>query len=478
MSKARQGSTITWWLLGSLLFTALYYYGAWQQSTKINTNMDSTDQSAYMIYSLNMVNSNYTYIGERSRMPVYPFLQALFYQPDMSLQEFFEQGKWLNLALSILLLYGLLLILIQWFPPAHATGMTLVTAFSVFIYKAPYFQAELLYYFVSFCAFVLMWRFLVKPHWQLAIVVGLVSALAHLTKASILPGLLLFLFFSLLQIIWFSYRQRAAESALAGVALSPLQCSVVPVNRLLRFSCNGDSRRHLISWLLIVLVFLGALSPYLYNSKRVFGAYFFNVNSAYFMWYDSWAEARETEVYRWHISTFDLEGFDSRPNLPPELLPGPQKYVREHTVRQMADRLITGVRAIAWVAINSYGYFTYLFLYTVFGATAMVLHSRRAREKVRRNFFVLLFFASYFMVYLLLYAWYTPIDVGNRFTLSLFLPYLFAVSLPIAAFYEEHPVVKVAGLEVKLLNLVLFSVFAVDLYFTLTSRVGTMYGGS
>jgi hypothetical protein len=136
------------------------------------------------------------------------------------------------------------------------------------------------------------------------------------------------------------------------------------------------------------------------------------------------------------------------------------------------------LRAIVWVAINSYGYFKYLFLYTVFALTAALLHRQQTVAALRRHIFAIAYFATYFAAYLLLYAWYTPIDVGNRFTLSLFLPYLFVVSLPIAAFYKEHPPVKAFGYEVKLLNLILLSIFAIDLYLTLTSRVGTMYGGS
>jgi hypothetical protein len=57
-----------------LLIIFLYVYGARQQLENININMDSNDQSAYMEYSQKMVESNYTFIGGRNRMPVYPFI--------------------------------------------------------------------------------------------------------------------------------------------------------------------------------------------------------------------------------------------------------------------------------------------------------------------------------------------------------------------------------------------------------------------
>ena len=33
------------------------------------------------------------------------------------------------------------------------------------------------------------------------------------------------------------------------------------------------------------------LGPYLSTSKRVFGQYFYNVNSTFYMWYDDWPHA-------------------------------------------------------------------------------------------------------------------------------------------------------------------------------------------
>ena len=56
----------------------LYWHGAVVQLTKVNTDLTSTDQSAYMHYTRQMYDSNYTFIGGRNRMPAYPFLQSLF----------------------------------------------------------------------------------------------------------------------------------------------------------------------------------------------------------------------------------------------------------------------------------------------------------------------------------------------------------------------------------------------------------------
>ena len=63
-------------LLVVLIIGIAYWKGATEQLTLVNTRMKATDQSAYMDYARNMVESDYTFVGGRNRMPVYPFLQS------------------------------------------------------------------------------------------------------------------------------------------------------------------------------------------------------------------------------------------------------------------------------------------------------------------------------------------------------------------------------------------------------------------
>ncbi len=62
---------------------------------------------------------------------------------------------------------------------------------TVFAYKAPYFQCETLFYGLTLGLFVLVLRLLQRPHLLTTVLVGSVGALAHLTKASILPTIVL-----------------------------------------------------------------------------------------------------------------------------------------------------------------------------------------------------------------------------------------------------------------------------------------------
>ena len=133
-------------------------------------------------------------------MPVYPFLQSLFYDTDMTDEQFFTEGKYRNLLLSVVLLTVIGVILANSFGLSHSVILTLITTFTVFMFKAGYFQTEVLFYFLSIVCFLLFWHLLRNPsQWRLAVHTGVVVGITHLTKASILPALLLFL---LVRLTW------------------------------------------------------------------------------------------------------------------------------------------------------------------------------------------------------------------------------------------------------------------------------------
>ena len=245
-----------------LIIAGLYWYGAVEQLARVNTNMNSTDQDAYMAYTRSLYKSNYTFIGGRNRMPVYPSLQSLFYRPDMTDEAFFTRGKYINLVLSLGLLAGLAFVFRQFFSWFHSLNLLLIVAFTVFIFKAGYFQAELLFYFVNFCLFLLMWRFLQRKSWRLAILTGIVAGLAHLTKASILPGLVIFIVLAGVKRGWVTLRSRhSSEDAIPTKFIhSPL-----------------------FGVLLVGAFFLITVFPYINTSKRVFGHYFYNVTTTFYI---------------------------------------------------------------------------------------------------------------------------------------------------------------------------------------------------
>jgi len=186
----------------ALLALCLYLYAASIQLYHVNTDPERSDQGSYMGYAIKLKESGYTYVGERNRMPLFPILSSALYREGMSEEEFFVRGKWFNVGLSVALL-GLLLAVFRRDLSAHGAANLLgIVAFTLFVFKAPCFQGELLYYALSFTAFWLLSRLLVRPRPLLGLLAGVVLAAAQYTKASALPGLVFFLTIALVSHIW------------------------------------------------------------------------------------------------------------------------------------------------------------------------------------------------------------------------------------------------------------------------------------
>jgi hypothetical protein len=438
-------------ILVTVILAGLYWYGASLQMTHVNTNMGEVDQSAYMRYASDLYKSGYTYIGNRNRMPVYPFLQSLFYNSTLQSETFFQQGKLRNLILSVVILAVVAVIFFRNFNKLQAFTAILIIAFTVFIFKAGWFQAELLFYFLNFILFYLLWRLLQRPTYLLAIFTGVIAGVAHLTKASILPGLVIWLVVAGLQRLWILFRNRRQAGESAVTFLSKSRLAVVP---------------------LVGVVFLATVFPYIQTSKRVFGNYFYNVNSTFYVWYDSWKEA--TNGTKAHG---DRVGW---PDMPADQIPSMSKYLREHSLKQIGSRFVHGAQAVMDQVVHSYGYFKYIAFYTVLLLLASAWQWKRAWKLIQANLFLILFAVIYFGAYFLLYFWYAPIVSGNRLILAQFIPLLFAVTAGLQTLLGDRHI-KISGSQISALtaiNLVVFCILAVDIFFILTTRVGHMIGGT
>lgn len=435
----------------AIFFAVLYWNGAKMQLMWINTNMGATDQSAYMEFAWRMYESGYTYLGGYNRTPFYPFLQSLFYHPGLSDELFFEQGKYRNLFLSYGILFSLFFIFRHYFSWLQAFTLTAITAFTIFIFKAGFFQTELLYYFINFILFSLMWRLIQQLSWRFAILTGIVAGLAHLTKASVLPGLLLFIALAMIKWTWVLYQERKASNVNNEEYLSWTQLLMIP---------------------LVGILFLMVISPYIVNSKRVFGHYFYNVNSTFYMWYDSWEEA--TAGTKAHG---DRVGW---PDMPSEDIPSMGKYLQEHTTTQIITRFLRGGWDMFADAGTSYGYAKYVLLYLFICALAIYRFRDRAYLTVKENSFLSLFLVLYFAGYLTLYAWYYPIVKGNRLILSQFLPFMFTLAMGLSILLRTSYVriKRYSILEINVVHLFLLLMLTVDIHYVLLDRVATMYGGN
>ncbi len=438
-------------IVAVLAVVSLYLYGAMQQVTRVNLDMDSVDQSAYLEYAAHMIETDYAHVGTRNRMPVYPFLQSLFYDPVLSDQAAFMRAKIVNVVLSLALLTGLATIfLISFGRSLQSVNLLLVVMFTIFVFKAGWVQVELLFYFLNFCLFLMLWRLLSNPGYGVAVMAGVVAGVAHLSKASVLPGLVIFLLFMTGQFVWTAFRTRQ-DAPGAWSRPSP--------------------SRWLIAALLVGSAFLITVFPYISTSKRVFGQYFYNVNSTFYMWYDSWDEVeRGTRAYG------DRDGW---PQMPADQIPSLSKYLREHTRSEIVERVQQGAVSLVKSMSGSYGYFKYLAVYVGMLVAAALWQRLLARQLIAMNALRLGFVSAYVIVYFLLYAWFGRISDGNRLMLAQCLPLFYLCATGTNALLRRAQLSfgkrGIAALTVS--QLAMLGVIVVDIFIILTGRVRTMVGG-
>ena len=439
-------------ILIAILAAAAWFYwqGAVKQLEFVNTDLTTTDQDAYMDYARKLAESGYTFAGERNRMPIYPFLQSLFYSPGMTVDEYFSTGKYNNLVLSLILLGATGIILFYIFSWLHALVLLFIFAFTLFIFKAGFFQAELLFYFLNLCLFLLLLRLIQKPAWPLAVLAGITGGLAHLTKASILPGLVIFMGVMGVKAGWTFYRSRRQEYP---------------------HEPTRNGLHELLILLVVGLSFLVTVFPYIRSSKQIYGQYFYNVNSTFYVWYDSWEEAKQgTRAHG------DRKGW---PDMPPEEIPSLSRYLEEHTAAQMVQRLTNGAEKIFENVLQSYGYQRYFLIYLLVLLAGLIFRRFQYHDYPSFDACQLFFVFAWFGAYFLLYAWYTPITEGVRLILAQYMPVMFAISMGIKETFKPLVIPFFKG-EVALLDLVnglILLVLMADIHWIVSERIFKIYGG-
>jgi hypothetical protein len=350
------------------------------------------------------------------------------------------------------LLIGLVLVWRRSLSTLQWVALLLVTAFTVFVFKAAYIQVELLYYALSFATFLLFCRLLERPTWPVAAVAGILAALTHLAKAGALPSLALFLLVGALRAGWIALEaRRAAASEGRKPAYARLKTEIGALAT-------------------VAITSLVTLSPYFITSERVYGSALYSAPSTFWMWYDTWPEARSGT-----IRAGDRFGW---PGLSPDSLPDPLQYVQEHTPRQIARRFVDGLRVTFGQSVMTYGYFKYVVFYGLAALGTVVMNWRWALDQLRAHFFVVLFTVTYLGGYTLMYAWYVPMVAGNRLILSLFLPFMYAAARTMReAFREGASDSRKQAWYFVAVHSALIAGVAFELSDILTDRIVTLYGG-
>lgn len=430
-----------------LLGAALFLNRAAENGRRANPDINRTDQGAYIKYAIAMRETDFAFVGRRNRMPVFPGLLALFMEKGETPQGFFETGKHINTWISLAGLAFVATIFLKTFPRHHALNLLFLTAFSVFAFKAAYVQAEILYYLLSFAVFLACWSLFRKPRLPLALLAGALLGVAHLTKASVLPGLMVVAVFYPLDALW----QWARQANRDGKRL--LRRIAVPV--------------------LMAITFLAVISPYIAKSKEIYGHYFYNVNSTFYMWCESWEDVEARTK-----ATGDRTGW---PDMPEEEIPSLKNYLRTHSAAEIAWRFLEGSSRVFNSMARSHGYLWFCLAYLALAAWVAWCKRHLILRILPQRPFPLLALAAYFVGYYLLIAWYSQIIQGNRFILALYLPYLFTLSAFVIPFARRLRVPWKNGRSFPLVtafNTVLTAWLVVEITINCLFRLPATYGGS
>lgn len=421
----------------------LYLYIANLQS-QANRDWGLVDQSAYIHFAKEAYKTSFAYTGDRNRMPLFPWIQALLYRPDMSDEVFFELGKRLNILISLAGLAALGAAFFLRFSQELALYAISVIAFLCFAIKAPWFQAEILFYVLFAFAFMLAVESIRRPKWYKSVGMGLLFALAHFTKASALPGI-----------------------ALYTVSFA------VPLLAAIRQRLNRQQMAEIVSQALLpLLVFMVALFPYFNESKARYGHYLYNVNSTFYIWYDSWGEAKFGTK-----AAGDREGW---PDMPEEEIPSLTKYLNEHSAADIWQRFVQGANRIhANVCIGSSQFGLCLHagigVVTLFCCLCLRLIGGRG-SLTKKDIQVALFAALFFSGYVLLYMWYAAIASGARFILALLIPLFWTAGLA----FDNLPRTSLPGTNISFhrVALAVLSVILLSQVYELAAgRAAQLYGG-
>ncbi|HNQ23213.1 MAG TPA: tetratricopeptide repeat protein [Phycisphaerae bacterium] len=387
----RRGRVILLLLVGTAA-ASLYLCAVVRQKHCLNLSATAGGQYPYLRYAHGFAAEGLLHHwGDRNRMPLVPALLSLLGDADGD--TLLTRGAWFSIVSSLVCLAVIGGIAYRVLSPPFATVLLLSAAFCAFLERASFVQAEVLYYTLFFCLWLVLCRLLRRPTAGWAILAGALAAVTYLTKASVLLTLPVFACSIVLQ-------------ALPAVPRRVEGRSAVP------------SRRFLLAGLLVIVVFALVASPYLLANRARFGRCFYNVNSTFYFWCDNWQQAGDL------ARAYDLTS--GYPDALPHETPGLSRYWRTHTVAQVFQRLRYGVRTLGDLALQA-AYGRYLIVVGALFVVLVVSAWRHRPPLDRADFGVAVFCALLLGGYVLVYAWYVPIGYGDRFVLSLFLPTLFGM---------------------------------------------------
>lgn len=385
--------------LGLGVLLGIYTWGVLRQAFIVNRDHSMTDQGAYISISQEMERSDLTYVSPRVRTPLYMVLGSTVIKDSMPVEQAFALGKILNIALSFVVLGGILALYRSVIDPIFGGALAAIAAFTVVGYRAGYFQCEMLYGFLFLLFFALTFEMFRRPRVLTAVAAGAVAVVGHLTKASLILGIYIAIGYATLVLVYkllpFPWRSAAARAESWRPAV-----------------------RQWVMPLIMFAVFFVLGSPYFLKSKELYGSFFYNANTAHNIWYDSWRDVKEkTGCVTDHTTLRTMKD-----------------YLAEKSPQQIAERMGVGF-AVFWHSFFVKYSIGIALVVLSFGAVTL---AATGRGRCTRDLGAVLarfarsehiFAAALFAIYLLAYIFHAQILPFPRFFIALALPAYFWVGL-------------------------------------------------
>ncbi|MGI8602397.1 MAG: hypothetical protein ACR2OZ_05295 [Verrucomicrobiales bacterium] len=425
------------WVAGLGLCTWHYLDHGIRTMWAANNRVDSYDQIFYLRRADETARLGEPRHIQRSRMPLFPRLLAFFHRDGLSEEDLFIRFKFVNVVISIFVLLAMLAVARWALGVALAVPLMLGATFTFVVFKAVLVQPEILFYLLYFLGFVLMAWCLRRPDWRLALGIGGLLGVTHLTKGSALPMLAAFLAVSTTRAVvesWQSVRRSQVTHRLSGRGQN-----WVPI------ACLGG--------------FLVVTGQFFWNSTKTFGHPLYDLNTQIHLWAESPKELAalqafrlahrrpvlDTEVMRSPLVQEFLPQWVGNPELLADInrrvqsgervalegrfavLPNAKNYFRRHSLSEAAGRLASGVAHVVQRNLthrNGYGAHLAVWLGTALclALLALIFVPEKCRADFAISKYAIAFVALNLLGNLLLYGWFDHVSNRNRFFLTLFLP--------------------------------------------------------
>ena len=385
---------------------ALFLIGVDRQVDRFNQQPDTVlnahDQGAYLRYAQKLSDLPDEVVANRLQMPLYPYLVSLAPGSRGEWSGRFHAALRINVAIALAGLAA-----IGWWAARTAGRWAALVSvalvgLTMFLFLASWVLADVLSALLFTAWLGVSWRLLQRPSALLGAAAGTLAGLTFLSKAIAVAPLALLVLLCLL------------------AAVAPRAVGGAPRRRTAYLAAGAAT----------TFLFVLTVAPYASNSQRVYGSPTFNITTSYDLWLDTTAQAAAIPSSGWvRERTARAGGEDSAvPSRPPDDLPSPAKYAREHDVGDVVDRLITGwgaqwdIARTGRIWEGDFGYGTTTVLLLAMAMTSLAVAGERARRRMRRNRLGVALVAGSLSTLALGVAWWLPIGSGNRYLLPVFLP--------------------------------------------------------